>query len=175
MIPCSDIIAIRDDLGLGGIPFAWSIWAVSGSDSVEAYNGPFELTITRPLAVEDNRHLPQMFALHQNFPNPFNPVTTLRYEMPAHTRVTLTIYDTRGRKVIRLVDGYMHAGYNRVIRNRADASGRPGPPGKSASPEKRNLPARRQVLPGVCPGVNSARTRIAPAVRSAPSARGGSI
>ena len=128
-IPYSDIIAIMDDLGLGGITFWWSIWAVSGSDSVEAYNGPFELTITRPLAVKDNRHLPQMFALHQNFPNPFNPVTTLRYEMPAHTRVTLTIYDIRGRKVIRLVDGYMHAGYNRVIWNSADASGRPVPSG----------------------------------------------
>ena len=128
-VPYSDIIAIMDDLGLGGVTFWWSIWAVSGSDSVEANNGPFELTITRPLAVEDNKHLPQMFALHQNFPNPFNPVTTLRYEMPAHTRVTLTIYDIRGREVIRLVDGYMRAGYNRVIWNSADASGRPVPSG----------------------------------------------
>ncbi len=128
-VPYSDIIAIMDDLGLGGVTFWWSIWAVSGSDSVEANNGPFELTITRPLAVEDNKHLPQMFALHQNFPNPFNPVTTLHYEMPAHTRVSLTIYDIRGREVIRLVDGYMRAGYNRVIWNSADASGRPVPSG----------------------------------------------
>lgn len=129
-VPYADIVAVMDDLELpGGATFWWSIWALSGSDSVEAINGPFSLTLNRTLAVEDGSHLPQIFALHQNFPNPFNPVTTLRFEMPAHTRVTLTVYDIRGREVTRLVDGYLGAGYNKVVWNSTDQSGRPVPSG----------------------------------------------
>ncbi|MCH8327840.1 MAG: tandem-95 repeat protein, partial [Candidatus Marinimicrobia bacterium] len=128
-VPYVDIIAIMDDLGVNNLSIWWSIWAVSGSDTVEAVNGPFEIIIYKTLAIEDDKHLPQIFALHQNYPNPFNPVTTLRYEMPARTKVNITIYDIRGRKVVELVDGYMHAGYNKFIWNSSDSMGRPVPTG----------------------------------------------
>jgi hypothetical protein len=42
--------------------------------------------------------------LMQNFPNPFNPSTTIRFSLDAPQAVTLTIYDITGREVIRLLD-----------------------------------------------------------------------
>ena len=44
------------------------------------------------------------YALHQNVPNPFNPVTEIRYEVPVAGHVTLAVYDVEGRLIKRLVD-----------------------------------------------------------------------
>jgi len=126
----ADIAAVISGLGLTSATFQWNIIAIAGQDIIEASNGPYSLTIDiNTLAVMDESHLPQFFALHQNYPNPFNPITTLRYELPAHCQVLLVIYDMRGREVIRLVDGYESAGYNKVVWNSGDAFGRPVPSG----------------------------------------------
>ena len=62
--------------------------------------------------------------LHQNFPNPFNPNTSLRYELPIATDVVLVVYDILGREVIRLVDEHKEAGYHQVIWQGQDRFGR---------------------------------------------------
>ena len=61
----------------------------------------------------DNRSetLPQGFALEQNFPNPFNPFTTLRYDLPEDALVNITIYDMMGRVVKTLINDQQTAGY----------------------------------------------------------------
>ncbi|MFC1553873.1 S8 family serine peptidase [candidate division KSB1 bacterium] len=58
--------------------------------------------------------IPTMFELEQNFPNPFNPVTTIRFKLPQSSEVVLTVYDATGKEVARLVDGYVPAGYHNV-------------------------------------------------------------
>ena len=58
--------------------------------------------------------LPERTRLIGNFPNPFNPVTTISYELPVNTHVTLAVTDIIGREVARLVDGYQEAGYKNV-------------------------------------------------------------
>jgi len=55
--------------------------------------------------------LPQKFVLTQNYPNPFNPVTTLRYHVPKRSKVTLTIYNMLGQRVVALVDEEKDPGY----------------------------------------------------------------
>jgi hypothetical protein len=62
-----------------------------------------------PTDVEDEV-LPGSFTLHQNFPNPFNPTTTIRYDLGQATQVTLEVYDALGRRVATLVDGFVAAG-----------------------------------------------------------------
>jgi len=57
-------------------------------------------------------------------PNPFNPRTTLRYELPAGGHVRLDVYDLRGRAVVTLVDGQRTAGAHTVEWTGRDADGR---------------------------------------------------
>ncbi len=57
---------------------------------------------------------PSTFSLFQNFPNPFNPVTTIQYQLPYRTRVQLIVYDILGRQILQLVDKIQPAGYYSV-------------------------------------------------------------
>ena len=57
---------------------------------------------------------PKEFKLEQNFPNPFNPTTTIQYQLPADARVTLKIYDILGSEVSTLVNEEQEAGYKEV-------------------------------------------------------------
>ena len=57
---------------------------------------------------------PERYSLSQNFPNPFNPETTIQYTLPLREHVTLSIYDTQGRRVARLIDGFKDAGRHQI-------------------------------------------------------------
>ena len=59
-------------------------------------------------------NFPLNYSLNQNHPNPFNPVTSLRYELPEDGLVNITIYDMMGRVVKILVNGSQTAGYKSV-------------------------------------------------------------
>ncbi|TKJ40841.1 hypothetical protein CEE37_07720 [candidate division LCP-89 bacterium B3_LCP] len=57
---------------------------------------------------------PLTYELQQNFPNPFNPVTQIRFAIPENTKVELTIYNLMGQEVAKLVDRNLNAGYHSV-------------------------------------------------------------
>lgn len=61
-----------------------------------------------------NGDLPTEFSLSQNFPNPFNPTTVLRYALPKNSHVSINVYDLIGQKVSTLVDGEETQGYHEV-------------------------------------------------------------
>jgi hypothetical protein len=67
-----------------------------------------------------NQNIPGQFALAQNFPNPFNPSTIIRYGLPARSRVKLTVFNTLGQQVRALVNESQEAGSYEV---RFDATG----------------------------------------------------
>jgi hypothetical protein len=61
--------------------------------------------------------LPTEFAVHPNYPNPFNPTTTIKYDLPEDSHVSLVIYDVLGRKVAELESGVKEAGYHSTTWN----------------------------------------------------------
>ena len=63
--------------------------------------------------------------MHNDYPNPFNPITTLRYDLPENSLVTITIYDMPGRQVKTLINQTQDAGYKSVIWNATNNYGKP--------------------------------------------------
>ncbi|MFQ6611003.1 MAG: T9SS type A sorting domain-containing protein [Fidelibacterota bacterium] len=59
--------------------------------------------------------IPENFKLYPNFPNPFNPTTEIRYNIPEDTYVQITVYNLEGRKIKTLVNEYLTSGYKKVI------------------------------------------------------------
>ncbi|MFA4907724.1 MAG: FlgD immunoglobulin-like domain containing protein [archaeon] len=67
--------------------------------------------------------LPEKFVLRGNYPNPFNPRTTIAFDLPEESHVTLTIYDIMGREIVRLLDENQPAGFRHVVWDGKDKSG----------------------------------------------------
>ena len=65
------------------------------------------------------------YKLINNYPNPFNPVTTLRYDLPENVHVNITIYDMLGRQIKNLINQTQDAGYRSVRWNATDDYGKP--------------------------------------------------
>lgn len=61
--------------------------------------------------------VPEETGLEQNFPNPFNPSTTIRYRLATDAQVSLRVYDLAGREVANLYEGQMNAGMHEVTWN----------------------------------------------------------
>ena len=67
------------------------------------------------LSLIDEQSTPIGYLLHQNHPNPFNPITTFRYDLPENSFVNITIYDVLGRQVKSLINQTQDAGFKTII------------------------------------------------------------
>jgi hypothetical protein len=99
---------------------AYGYWTPNGDTLwiCDSNNMSMYLVEGMPNDVEDDpgssSAIPGEFRLHQAYPNPFNPTTTIQYDLPRASDVRIIVYDLLGREVVRLVDGHMRAGYHRV-------------------------------------------------------------
>ena len=75
--------------------------------------------------VGDDRLVPKQIILYPSFPNPFNPVTTLRYYLPEDAMVNINIYDMMGRLVRTMVNSQQNAGYRSIRWNATNDAGEP--------------------------------------------------
>ena len=66
-------------------------------------------------AIENESLIPTTPNFLQNFPNPFNPVTTLRFSLPESGHVRIAVYDAAGRGVAVIADRRFQAGYSEVV------------------------------------------------------------
>ncbi len=62
-----------------------------------------------------NSYLPKKFELYQNFPNPFNPTTTIKFAMPKAGHVKIVVYNILGKMVATILDEDKTAGYHKVV------------------------------------------------------------
>lgn len=74
-------------------------------------------------AVEGPAALPVHFQLRPNVPNPFNPSTTIRFDVPRTSRVRVEIYNLRGERVRVLRDETFAAGHHGAVWNGTDDRG----------------------------------------------------
>ena len=76
---------------------------------------PAEATVTLPgIVSSESEELPAEVTLSTNYPNPFNPETTIRYALPQAGQVRLVVYDLLGHEVAVLVDQSRPAGNHTV-------------------------------------------------------------
>jgi hypothetical protein len=78
--------------------------------------------------IPDDRPLtasPRDFHLHPNYPNPFNGRTRLRFDLAGQVRMTLHIFDMRGRRIRVLADGVSPAGTHESVWDGTDDAGNP--------------------------------------------------
>lgn len=61
-----------------------------------------------------NNSVPVSYKLYENYPNPFNPVTTIKYEIPERAFVELKVFDFLGKEILSLQSGYQNAGVYEV-------------------------------------------------------------
>jgi PKD repeat protein len=102
---------------LSGLPDGTYTWKLRAVDS--AYNGgpaaEGGFSIGTATGVETaGEPLPRAYALERNYPNPFNPSTTIRFSLPRKTAVQLSAYDPSGRLVGRLVNETLPPGIHEI-------------------------------------------------------------
>jgi len=75
------------------------------------------------------RLVPTDYALLANFPNPFNPQTEIRFQLPTSGPVSLRLYNVLGQQIAVLSDGFKTAGFHYLRWDGRDAAGRPAASG----------------------------------------------
>ena len=126
VMPTTETLTIAYDIILNaGEYYSWVLTATSGEDYILEGTGELTVPSAERFTLELKAVVPATFTLHQNFPNPFNPITSLRYDLPEQAQVTLTIYDLMGREITQLVNTAQEAGYKSVQWNATDIYGKP--------------------------------------------------
>jgi hypothetical protein len=90
--------------------------------------GVFQIE-TVALKTDEDPAYPKEIALLSSYPNPFNPATTIQFELPQAMDIRVTIYDLLGQHIATLVEGTMEPGYHRVMWDGRDHVGRNVPSG----------------------------------------------
>jgi len=73
-----------------------------------------DVVLDIPVGIEEETPVPLSYAISRNYPNPFNPTTTIKYQLPQTSDVKLAIYNVLGQRVRTLVNGRIEAGYHSI-------------------------------------------------------------
>ena len=93
-------------------------------ECIEEYVGEQDTANCVQVSILDGT-FPLIYKLHSAYPNPFNPVATLNYDLPEDELVNITIYDMMGRVVKTLINNQQTAGYRTIQWNATNKTGQP--------------------------------------------------
>ena len=85
-----------------------------------------DLNVDTTTVVEDKastQEKPTCYRLSHNYPNPFNPMTTIEYQLPTASRISLKIYNRLGQLVYVVLDDMQRAGYHQIHWDGSDSYG----------------------------------------------------
>jgi hypothetical protein len=97
-----------DDLVIPGNTYTYILADVDYANKETKYTDE-AVTVTIP-----ENDIPREFSLEDNYPNPFNPQTTINYQLPTDSDVELSIYNMSGRMIATLVNEHKLAGYHEI-------------------------------------------------------------
>ncbi len=119
---------VLDELASIGVSYPLSgtgYWYVLATDStnVSASNDTFNLSISIEVGIISELAIPDKYELRQNFPNPFNPETSIIYGLPKESNVRIDVYNLLGQAVVTLVNEKQKPGYHSIQWNGCDDFG----------------------------------------------------
>ena len=86
-------------------------------------------TSTSAEGILTDAQVPEKYYLSRNYPNPFNPKTSIEYELPSNSKVRIDIYNLLGQRIMTLVNAFKSAGVHEVAWDGLDANGVSQPSG----------------------------------------------
>jgi hypothetical protein len=126
VMPNSETLTIAYDIQINaGKHYNWVLTLDNGKDYILEGTGEITVPSSERFVLNRENVIPVTFSLHQNFPNPFNPITTLSYDLPKDSDVRLAIFDMLGNEIATLVNTTQEAGFRSVPWNATDSMGRP--------------------------------------------------
>ena len=111
-ISSNDYAILMTDLGLPHSKFNYFVEVSDGEFTVVSNSGEFVFN-NSSLKVRSN-NIPEFFSLYQNFPNPFNPITTIEYDIPKNVMVDINVYDMKGRFVKNILKSFQTSGHKSI-------------------------------------------------------------
>jgi subtilisin-like proprotein convertase family protein len=120
---------LDDFVGLG-MDGEWTLTVadLAGGDQGTLNEWCLRITHDSVVAIDDDgsqgNGVPRVFAAYDNYPNPFNPMTTIKFDIPAAGKVDLRVYDVAGRLVRTLVNAELPAAQHSVVWDGTDNTGR---------------------------------------------------
>ena len=131
----SSSIASLIEIPIGSTQGVWNIRIILedsfgsitnlGPDNLESQNFQNYIYVNNLILGLDYKNTPKQYILHHNYPNPFNPFTTLRYDLPEKAFVSITIYDMLGNEVKNLVSTNQSPGFKSIQWNSTNNQGEP--------------------------------------------------
>lgn len=114
-ISCTDAVADTNKI---------YFYVVTAFDKLHNESDPSNEVSTIPVTVAGFEEVPRRFELYQNYPNPFNLETTIEYELPFDSWVSLKVYNVLGQEVKTLFEGFKEAGKHKLTWDARDERGR---------------------------------------------------
>jgi hypothetical protein len=112
------LASILDDAGVavnGSVTLYHRVVTTDGDDQAMSDVRTVVLTRGTLTNIDDTAGLPTEFALYGNYPNPFNPTTNIRFDLPQAADVNVQVFDILGRQVMTMQQTGMQAGANQTI------------------------------------------------------------
>ncbi|MGE5458250.1 MAG: hypothetical protein ACM3RX_07835, partial [Methanococcaceae archaeon] len=102
-VPGTEKMMVSMGINNGKAMFTWSETRIPGN-GYDIYGRIFNLSEIVSVKEAEKNSLPLSFDLSQNFPNPFNPTTIIRYSLPVTSHVSLKVYDILGKVIAELIN-----------------------------------------------------------------------
>ena len=125
-IPYSDLFETITENNLTVLNITWNVETSDEWTSTMSSNGPWTLTVDAGwMLSSEEEMIPEVFALHNNYPNPFNPITNIKYDIPEVSDVRIDIYNLAGQRVRTLVSKQHQPGRYKIQWNASNDAGSP--------------------------------------------------